>query len=125
MNRWLRALLPYGLLLVIGGPLALILRDYYRDPSRHAGALSWAHPQVWVLSAAGLPLAWVGFHLGRSRGAAMGFSRVGVVIGEHFLFLVVADLHVVRAAQQNGATFVAAQHGDVVAVANAVENLHE
>ncbi|MBL8620644.1 MAG: VWA domain-containing protein [Myxococcales bacterium] len=77
MNRWLRALLPYGLLVAIGGPLALILRDYYRDPSRHAGALSWAHPQVWVLSAAGLLLAWVGFHLGRSRGATMGFSRVG------------------------------------------------
>jgi Ca-activated chloride channel family protein len=77
VNRWLRALLPYGLVLVIGGPLALFLRDYYRDPSRHAGALSWAHPQVWVLGAAGLLLAWVGFHLGQARGATMGFSRVG------------------------------------------------
>jgi hypothetical protein len=76
MNRWLRALVPYAMLAVIGGPVALVLRNYYRDPGRHSGALSWAHPQVWVLGAAGLLLAWVGFHLARARGAAMGFSRV-------------------------------------------------
>ncbi len=76
MNRWLRALVPYAMVAVIGGPVALVLRNYYRDPGRHSGALSWAHPQVWVLGAAGLLLAWVGFHLARARGAAMGFSRV-------------------------------------------------
>jgi len=54
-----------------------------------------------------------------------GLHRVRIVIGEHFLFLVVAYLHVIRPAQQNGAAFIAAQNGDVVAVTDAVENLHE
>ncbi len=77
MNRWLRALVPYAMLLAIGGPLAIGLRNYYLDPGRRVGALSWAHPDVWVRGAAGLLRAWVGFHLGRGRAATMGFSRVG------------------------------------------------
>jgi hypothetical protein len=74
--RWLRALVPYALILAIGGPIALALRTYYAERAAVA-ALTWAHPDVWVLAGAGLLLAWVGFHLARGRGATMAFSRVG------------------------------------------------
>lgn len=74
--RWLRGLVPYALILAIGGPIALALRTYYAERAAVA-ALTWAHPDVWVLAGAGLLLAWVGFHLARGRGATMAFSRVG------------------------------------------------
>lgn len=73
---WLRRLLPYAMLVLIGLPIAVSLRDYYRDRAAIA-SLTWAHPDVWVLGGAALLLAWVGFHLARGRGAAMAFSRVG------------------------------------------------
>ncbi|MBK9030909.1 MAG: VWA domain-containing protein [Myxococcales bacterium] len=76
MMRWLRGLVPYALLVVIAGPIALGLRLYYFEPGRRVGALTWAHRDVWVLLGACLLLAWVGFHLRRARGATMGFSRV-------------------------------------------------
>lgn len=73
----LRALVPYLLLALVLGPIALGLRAYYADPARHVGDLTWAHPRVKLLLGACALLAWVGFHLRRRRVATMGFSRVG------------------------------------------------
>jgi len=73
--KLLRALVPYGLLLAIGGPLVLGVHGYLAD-ARRTNELDWAKPDVWVLLGACVVVAWVGFYLRRQRGAVMGFTRV-------------------------------------------------
>ncbi|MEZ4400050.1 MAG: VWA domain-containing protein [Kofleriaceae bacterium] len=74
--RVVRALAPYALLAGVGGTVGVGLYTYYQDPGRWTGALTWARPLGWWLFAACGLLAWVSFHLRRSRTATMAFSRV-------------------------------------------------
>lgn len=75
MRKLARALAPYGLLAVLGAPTAYGVYAYVQD-ARRGDALDWARPDVWILLAACVLLAWVGFHLRAHRGAVLGFTRV-------------------------------------------------
>jgi Ca-activated chloride channel homolog len=69
-------LLPYLWLLVLGGVIALAVWGDL-DRTRAGESLHWGSPWAWLLIAACPLLAWVGFHLRRSRAAALFYSRVG------------------------------------------------
>lgn len=68
-------MLPYVLLALIGGPIAIGIRTYFQDAERRHD-LDWQNREAFVLLAACALLAWVLFHLRRQRGAAMAFPRV-------------------------------------------------
>jgi len=73
-SRLLWALLPYGLVIIVGGAV-LIGIDASLPADRRA--IELASPgALWLLGGAAL-LAWVGFHLHARRTAAFSFSRVG------------------------------------------------
>lgn len=73
-DRFLRALVPYGYVLVIGSLVAAGL-VVTLDADRHN--IVFAHPGALVLLSACALLAWVGFHLYQRRTATFSFSRVG------------------------------------------------
>ncbi len=75
MARVWRALVPYLLLLAIGGPLAIGVHTYFADAERR-NELAWGKPLAFVLLIACGLLAWVLFHLRAHRGATMAFTRV-------------------------------------------------
>ncbi len=75
MGKILRALFPYVLLVLIGGPVAIGIDTYFEDAERRH-ELDWQSRAAFVLLAAGALLAWVLFHLRRERGATMAFPRV-------------------------------------------------
>ncbi|MBE7447740.1 MAG: VWA domain-containing protein [Kofleriaceae bacterium] len=75
MGRVLRALFPYVLLVLIGGPIAIGIDTYLEDAERRR-ELDWQNPAALVLLAAVPLLAWVLFHLRRERGATLAFPRV-------------------------------------------------
>lgn len=75
MGRFWRGVVPYVLLAVVGGPLAIGIKTYLDDAERRQ-PLDWQNRAAFVLLAACALLAWVLFHLRRERGAAMAFPRV-------------------------------------------------
>lgn len=75
MVKFWRAALPYLLLIIIGGPIAVGIRTYLEDAERRHD-LDWQNPAAFILLAACALLAWVLFHLRRQRGATMAFPRV-------------------------------------------------
>jgi Ca-activated chloride channel family protein len=72
----IKGLLPYVLLAIIAGPIALYFLDYL-DEIRQREIIKWRNP--WALALlAGCPLlAWVQFHLRVKRAPTMAYSRVG------------------------------------------------
>ena len=74
--RILQALLPYLLLAVIAGPIALYLLDYVDEMKQHE-IVKWKNPWALVLFAACPLLAWVQFHLRVTRAPTLAYSRVG------------------------------------------------
>jgi Ca-activated chloride channel homolog len=75
VGRVFRAILPYLLLILIGGPIAIGIRTYFDDAERRHD-LDWQNKAAFILLAACGLLAWVLFHLRKQRGAAMAFPRV-------------------------------------------------
>lgn len=75
MSRFWRAVMPYVLLMLIGGPVAIGIRTYFQDAERRHD-LDWQNGAAFILLAACPLLAWVLFHLRQQRGAAMAFPRV-------------------------------------------------
>lgn len=82
MNRRGRALLqglvPWLMLLVLGGLTAFIVAGYL-DTARKGQVIVWHHKWAGLLGLAGGLVAWAGFHLHRQRAAALGFSRQQVL----------------------------------------------
>lgn len=74
-RRWFEHFVPYVLLAAIGGPLALIIRDWFED-GVGIETLTWRHPMAVALCVAGLLVAWVAFHLRERSSPRMAYSRV-------------------------------------------------
>jgi Ca-activated chloride channel family protein len=72
--RW-RWLVPYGLIALIGAPLAIWLHAML-DDARHGEDVDWKDPWALILLGGCALLAWVGFHLHRQRSATMAYARV-------------------------------------------------
>lgn len=75
MGRAVRALVPYLLLTLIGGPIAIGIKTYFDDAERRQ-QLDWQNLAAFALLAACALVAWVQFHLRRERGATLAFPRV-------------------------------------------------
>ncbi len=75
MGKVLRALFPYILLVLIGGPVAIGIDTYIEDAERRHD-LDWQNQAAFILLAATALVAWVQFHLRKQRGATMAFPRV-------------------------------------------------
>ncbi|MEZ4365907.1 MAG: VWA domain-containing protein [Kofleriaceae bacterium] len=65
-------------LAALGVVLAIVARDHLHE-ARAGASLEWRHPWAGALAAAGLIVAWAGFHLRRQRSASLGFTRVGLL----------------------------------------------
>ncbi|MGE0549615.1 MAG: VWA domain-containing protein [Kofleriaceae bacterium] len=77
-HRLLRALVPWGFVLALGGSLAgLVYRQL--DESRGGEAVVWRHPGALVLLSAAIVVGVIGFHLHRRRSAVMGFSQTRII----------------------------------------------
>ncbi|HEY0189538.1 MAG TPA: VWA domain-containing protein, partial [Kofleriaceae bacterium] len=76
--RATRALLPWLIVLVLGGALALWARHDF-DVARGREKITWHSPHAIWLIAAGLFAGLVAFHLHRRRAAAMAFSQTELV----------------------------------------------
>jgi Ca-activated chloride channel family protein len=74
-KRWFEHFLPYLLLGGIAGPLALIIRDWFRD-GVGIETLTWRHPMTVALCSSALLVAWVAFHLRERSSPRMAYSRV-------------------------------------------------
>jgi Ca-activated chloride channel family protein len=73
-DRLLRALVPYGYVLVVAGVVLAVLAATFEGDRRN---VTFAHPGALLLLAACALLSWVGFHLFQRRTATFSFSRVG------------------------------------------------
>ncbi len=75
-RRWFDHVIPYLILILIAGPLALWMVDHI-DSARGDETLTWHDPWALLLLGGCLLIAWVGFHLRTSRAPSFAFSRVG------------------------------------------------
>lgn len=78
MRRASTHLVPWVLVLVIGGPIAMFLDDHL-ETVRAGEPIEWRHPLAFFLALAGLLAGWVLFHLRPLKGAALAFTRVGTL----------------------------------------------
>lgn len=74
-RRWLGALVPYLLLLVIATPIAVYFQGDL-DKISELESLSWRNPWALVLLGGCVLLCWVLFHLRVRRAPTLAFSRV-------------------------------------------------
>lgn len=75
-RRWFHVLLPYLLVVLIAGPLALWLHSEL-ESIRGEETLTWKNPWAVLLLAGCALVAWVAFHLRARRAPSFAFSRVG------------------------------------------------
>ena len=75
-RRWFDHVIPYLILILIAGPLAMWMVDHV-DSARGEETLTWHDPWALLLLGGCLLIAWVGFHLRQSRAPTFAFSRVG------------------------------------------------
>jgi len=78
MRRWLLALVPWLLTVVLAAAAGVVLWRWL-DAERGGEALVWKRPRALVLAGAAVLVGWVQFHLRRQRGAAMAFTRVATL----------------------------------------------
>ncbi|MGE0871837.1 MAG: VWA domain-containing protein [Kofleriaceae bacterium] len=77
-RRWVRAAVPWMLVLVIGGIVAAWMYRHLNE-TRAGEAVVWRHPGALALLGAALVVGVIGFHLHRRRSAVMGFSQTRII----------------------------------------------
>ncbi len=75
-RRLLRALVPWVLVGLIAGPMALYFIDRF-ETIRATDSVEWKNPMAALLALGCLLVAWIGFHLRTRRSATFAYSRVG------------------------------------------------
>ena len=77
-RRFMRAVWPWLLVLVLAGNALVFLSRYIADETGPE-AIVWRSPRAFVLVTGALLAGWILFHLQRRRRAALAFSQVGLV----------------------------------------------